>query len=333
MASSKGQKKVGQKRSRDVEKELDAMSCLAQEALDAELQYIQEQLRQNAPLAYTLASLMREDKLAGILQRRSKIEAGPVVRKLKPGLKKWRALPPAWVKVVLTALEPDIFHQAYWAGKVAQHEKPYDLIYFALNVGPDSDLPKEEYPQIAYQGHMVELCKARYAQMGSRLSTFKNSEAGIKGCHGYFAFDETRQQISCALASENLFELPFSNVPGDAELQNCFHQGAKVVVESLGCNDLKVKALCVGVDFPSETCKWELPGVTAIQVETIEDDAAGELGSSAASSASSEGANAQGPQGAFLTPVKKAELGKLDAEVLKKLRGTGTLSGAKPPPF
>ena len=63
--------RLAKRKRQQAEEELSDLSGLAAQALDSELQYITEQLRRNTPLAYTLASLIREDKLSSILQRRA----------------------------------------------------------------------------------------------------------------------------------------------------------------------------------------------------------------------------------------------------------------------
>jgi hypothetical protein len=187
----------------------DAPADLADPAYELELTFIADCFRQDKGLGNTVASLLRNDSLKGILNARREVkEPKKVVEKRMHGILKGpildaalRAMSPVFGDLLDT---PDVM-----VGITEDQQQGW--LCFSLNVGMETAIAFDEYhPLFAIQSTCFQLFAARYQQMGKRCDQWA-AENTIDG----------GKVVGNLVAAETSVDIPFqTNMHGSIELEN-----------------------------------------------------------------------------------------------------------------
>jgi hypothetical protein len=285
-------------------------------AFALERRYVDEKLQQDNELTFTIASLMRAGTLRDALkgaQSKGKKQQGM----LRPSQKKFGSLPMPVVKKILSACKPDVFTQEFLE-ETGREEDMFGMMYFALGVEAKSSLPLETYPQTVYIMNLIEVCVARYQQLGSRMQEWGNPER----VSGYFVLIEKEDGtlvVQAALGMQQEIPWPF---PGfgiaDVNWRNFYTQaaemyigtGRRACVPKLDFQELVPDLLC-----DDEHEDWAIPGIVAEEPPLDEDSVASPATSTTAASATSG-----------LASSSSSSTG-----VRRRLEGSGGFGAAAPP--
>mmetsp|Transcript_36803 Transcript_36803/g.113384 ORF Transcript_36803/g.113384 Transcript_36803/m.113384 type:complete len:318 (+) Transcript_36803:79-1032(+) len=247
------------KRTRTEEKSETCLSNIGEDTLGAELDYIKLKLQSNPSLAFTLASLLRRDKLMGLLGKCNKDVKGEQEERLKAKVTKWKLLKEDHILRILRECEPSKFTAQCLQNDHVKHCL-LGFLTFSLNVKCDGKLPLEEYPRMVIVSDLVRLCKMRYDMMGMRL---KNEE--LESFQGYYKISD--DDVTCKILPGKVAKLPFKNTDPEALIENGFVLDAKYTSKKQHCS-LFLKELFEDMDdvaLVEEDSPWNLPADAAAE--------------------------------------------------------------------
>eukprot|EP00971_Amphidinium_carterae_P196521 3899881-Amphidinium_carterae.1 len=104
-----------------------------------------------------------------------------------------------------------------------------ELLMHALHVGPESYLPHRWHKEAVALPVLIEMCQARYEQMGKRLDDVGQGSL----CTKYWRLDRSPPRLVFTIKEQTLeIPLPFEQMPDDAVVIDDTRMSAKLRVRS-----------------------------------------------------------------------------------------------------
>jgi hypothetical protein len=178
------------KRQREADSLHDCAKRMLVAATKQDQEFIQEQLTMHPSLVAPLASMIRDGTLVRIINEKDC--PASTEKKIPSNLKKWRGARSELVMEILGVLIPtkaNIIQQKI-LDKSVHSGFAKSLMLFALGVDAKTDLPLE-YKDARVVVTFLRLCRARYEQLGNRLSSYSEATPSV----GYFSQAEPNTNI------------------------------------------------------------------------------------------------------------------------------------------
>lgn len=331
------QKRARKSADKDAQRVTDGIALLQQSAVDSEVQFLAEHFRSEPDLAFRVGALVRSGNFFQLLSQDTTVADEP---KKSEENKQFRAtvkqikhligqMTPTALKI-LSLLEPTLLgHLAGvtkkdLAGMADMPGSAGDMLCFALNVAPESDLCLNIFPQCQTIRIFIDACVERYFSMGSRLKA-----DNLNQISGYYKIDYDRKKVIC-IFWEHPVDLPMKqSLPEaidatDVSISGRFQHDAKLHIHLKtpkfeATIDLKGMFEDIGATFPPLDAPWVLPKFA--EEQRVLAASAASVVSSAASTASPAKPKQRAEFVASASPS-----GALSEAVRKRLAGAG---GAK----
>jgi hypothetical protein len=233
-----------------------SLEQLGDAAVESELNYVRSELEKQPQLAFTLGSLLRENKLTGLLE---KPQYQPKVERLRSRVSKWKQLRAEHVSGILHVCAPHIFSREYLDSDDV-HDNLLGCLCFGLNVTAAGKIPLREYPQCALVSELLKLCKARYEQCGNRFEG-----VDLRTFAGYYVVAD--DSVKCRVLPSLTYVLPFKEPDPDIMVENGYELAARLKSAKYKANlDLYEVFVELGGELLEEDAVWSLDGFVAAHV-------------------------------------------------------------------
>lgn len=192
----------------------DAFASVTNLALEAELKWLTEELRNDPSTFWTLSGFMRSGTLAPLLKGElvtsgasSDASGGDANRKkIRPTATKFKHLKTnnTLLMSILGRLE------AKFLGMEPAQIEPdvFTLLTYCLGVSDDAVLPSQYLVDCAYVDKFVNACVARYRNMGSKLADVTLAMLKDGSYHGYYTTDD--KSVKCTVGEGAVLSFAFA---------------------------------------------------------------------------------------------------------------------------
>ena len=247
-----------------------AFALAADEALEAEVDYLRQMLMANPPLAQTLAGMLKRNVLVALLDGQlssatsQNAEASASkkrrIRMIRTGSTKFKHLSNTanLPRDLLFEIVPALKEEQDEDTKSELERQALNLVMMALKVGPETLLPSTYVQEADEVEKIFRMAKARYLAVGE---PFKDKSA-TSLLLGYYKNDATSaSKLRCSLDGwRNAIEITNAT---QIVVENNFdlHSPAKVTIDGHVIHILDISTKFTNIQLPSFNDKWSIEGL------------------------------------------------------------------------